>query len=70
MTKPQETFMCVFDISNLFTYIPSAETIQIYADSLYNSELASLSMDKNVFIKLINVATTIVEISFDNIVYK
>ena len=60
-TDSDQTFLCFFDISSLFTIIPSGETVQICADFLYESNLTPPIMDKDVFIKLINIATTSVE---------
>ena len=57
-------------ISSLFTNIPLGETIQICADSLYDSNLTPPIMDKDVFIELMNIATTSVEFSFNNKMYK
>ena len=62
--------MCSFDISSLFTNIPLGETIQICAYSLYESNLTPSIMDKDVFIELMNIATTSVEFSFNNKMYK
>ena len=36
--KPDESFLCSFDISSLFTNIPLNETIQICADTLYEDD--------------------------------
>ena len=36
--KPDESFLCSFDISSLFTNVPLAETIQICADTLYEDD--------------------------------
>ena len=47
-----QTFLCSFNNSSLFTNIPLRETIQIFADSLYESNLTPPIMDKNVFIEL------------------
>ena len=69
-TDSDQTFLCSFDISSLFTNIPLGETIQICADSLYESNLTPPIMDKDVFIELINIATTSVEFSFNNKMYK
>ena len=69
-TDSDQTFLCSFDISSLFTNIPLGETIQISADSLYESNLIRLIMDKDVFIELMNIATTSVEFSFNNQIYK
>ena len=69
-TDSDQTFLCSFDISSLFTNIPLKETIQICADSLYESNLTPPIMDKDVFIELMNIATTSVEFSFNNKIYK
>ena len=64
-------FMCSFDISSLFTNIPLEETINICADALYyNDSDAQPHISKAVFIKLIKSATSGVELSFNDIMYK
>ena len=62
--------MCSFDISSLFTNISLGETIEICADSLYESNLTPPIMDKDAFMELMNIATTSVEFSFNNKRYK
>ena len=57
-TDSDQTFLCFFDISSLFTNIPLEETIQICADSLFESNLTPPMIDKGVFIELMNIATT------------
>ena len=69
-TDSDQTFLCSFDISSLFTNIPLEETIEICADSLYKSNLTPPIMDKDVFIKLMDNATTSVEFSFNYKMYK
>ena len=69
-TDSDQTFLCSFDISSLFTNILLAGTIQICADSLYESNLTPPIMDKDVFIELMNIATTSVEFNFNNKMYK
>ena len=59
-------FLCSFDISSLFTNVPLAETIQICADSLYNDFLTPLPLPRNVFVELMNLATSSVEFTFNN----
>ena len=44
--------------------------MQNCADSLYESSLAPPIMDKNVFIELMNIVATSVELSFNNKMYK
>ena len=63
-------FFVFFDISSFFTNIPLRETIQIFADSLYESNLTPPITDKDVFIELVNIATTSVEFSFNKNMYK
>ena len=64
-------FMCSFDISSLFTNIPLEETINIYADALYcNDSNAQPFISKAVFIELMKSATSGVEFSFNDIMYK
>ena len=63
--------MCSFDISSLFTNVPLEETINICADALYcNDSDAQPLISKAVFIELMKSATSEVEFSFNNIMYK
>ena len=64
-------FMCSFDISSLFTNVPLKETINICADALYcdHSDAQPL-ISKAVFIELMKSATSGVEFSFNDIMYK
>ena len=63
--------MCSFNISNLFTNIPLEETINICADALYCNGLdAQPFISKAVFIELMKSATSGVEFSFNNTMYK
>ena len=41
--KPDESFLCSFDMSSLFTNVPLAETIQICADTLYEDDRQNCS---------------------------
>ena len=68
-TDLDQSFLCSFDISSLFANIPLGETIQICAYSLYDSNLTPPIMDIDVFIELMNIATTSVEFSFNNKMY-
>ena len=64
-------FMCSFDISSLFTNVPLEETINICADALYCDDSdAQPFVSKAVFIELMESATSGVEFSFDDIMYK
>ena len=62
--------MCSFDISNLYTCIPILETIDICTDMLYRNYLTSPDIPEVVFVELMKFATTSVEFSFDNIMYR
>ena len=67
---PDDCFLCSFDISSLFTNVPLAETIQICADTLYDGDLSPPQFSKEIFIELMNIATTSAEFSFNNVMYK
>ena len=64
--SPSSVFLCSFDISSLFTNIPLVETIEICADALYNDESMAASFPRNVFVELMQLATSSVEFSFNN----
>ena len=64
-----DCFLCSFDISSLFTDVPLAETIQICADTLYDGDLLPPQFSKEIFIELMNIATTYAEFSFNNVMY-
>ena len=64
-------FICSFDISSLFTNVPLKETINICANALYRNDAdAQPLIFKAVFIELMKSATSGVEFSFNNIMYK
>ena len=67
--NPEATFLCSFDISSLFTNIPLDETINICAETSYNSNLTSPSFFKDTFCQVMLSATKSVEFSFDHIMY-
>ena len=63
-------FMCSFDVSSLFTNVPLDETIKICSDALYDdSDLQPLA-PKDVFVELMKSATSSIEFSFNNTMYK
>ena len=62
--------MCSFDICSLFTGVPILETINISADMLYLSHLTQPDIPEAAFVELIKFATTSVELSFNNIMYR
>ena len=64
--SPSSVFLCSFDISSLFTNVPLAETIEICADALYNDDSTAPSFPRNIFVELMQLATSSVEFSFNN----
>ena len=63
-------FMCSFDVSSLFTNVPLDETIKICSEALYDDSDLQPLIPKDVFVKLMNSATSAVEFSFTNTMYK
>jgi len=69
--SPTSVFLCSFDISSLFTNVPLAKTIQIYADTLYNNNvLPKPPFPRDIFVELMQLATSSVEFSFNNNMYQ
>ena len=66
---PSSVFLCSFNISSLFTNVPLAETIQISADALYSSEHPPASFPRQIFVELMEMATSSVEFSFNDIMH-
>ena len=62
--------MCSFDVSSLFTNVPLDKTIAICADALYNIPDSQPCIRKEVFVELLPSATSTVEFSFDNTIYR
>ena len=62
--------MCSLDVSSLFTNIPLDETIAICADTLNNIPDSQPCIPKEVFVELLHSATSAVEFSFDNTIYR
>ena len=63
--------MCLFDVISLFTSIPLSRTIEICMDTLYRDEDVDIqSIPEAVLKKLLLKATTEVEFSFDNVMYR
>ena len=67
---PLSVFLYSFDITSLFTNVPLAETIQICADALYTSEHPLAPFPRNIFVELMEMATSSVEFSFNNTMYR
>ena len=65
-----DSFMCSFDVSSLFTNVPLDETIMICADALYDNPDTQPQFSKEVFVELMRSATSTVEFSFNNIMYR
>ena len=67
---PSSVFLCSFDILSLFTNVPLAETIQICADALYSSEHPPAPFPWQIFVELMEMATSSVEFSFNDIMHR
>ena len=63
-------FMCSFDVSSLFTNVTLDETIKICSEALYHQSNSRPVIPKNVFVELMKSATSSVEVSFNNTMYK
>ena len=70
---PTDGYMCSFDVVSLFTNVPLEEVIDIYADALFRNdnidmELTTLTEDS--FKELMRLATSGVEFSFNDKIYR
>ena len=63
-------FMCSFDVSSLFTNVPLEEIIKICSEALYDQSNSRPVIPKDVFVELMKSATSSVEFSFNNTMYK
>ena len=63
-------FMCSFDVSSLFTNVPLDETKKICLDAVYDNSDLQAVIPKDVFVELMKSATSSVEFSFNNTMYK
>ena len=63
-------FICSFDVPSLFTNVPLDETIKICSDALYDNSHSQPFIPKDLFVELIKSATSSVEFSFNNTMYK
>ena len=63
-------FMCSFDAYSLFTNVPLDETIKISSEDLYDDSDLQPLIPKDVFVELMKSATSSVEFSFNNTMYK
>ena len=54
-----------------FTNVPLTETIQICADTLYEDHrIVPPTFPKDIFVQLMTAATSYIEFSFDNIMFR
>jgi hypothetical protein len=65
-----KNIMCSFDIKSLFTNVPLAEVLQICIDQLYNSDITPPNFPQAVCYDLLKMATTNVEFSFNDVMYR
>ena len=63
-------FMCSFDVSSLFTNVFLEETIKICSDALNDNSDLQLLIPKDVYVELMKSATSSIEFSFNNTMYK
>ena len=69
----EEGYMCSFDVVSLFTKVPLLEVIDICADALYRNddiEMDITILTEDSFRKLMVLATSGVEFSFNDIMYR
>ena len=59
-----------FDVSSLFTNVPLDKAIKICSDALYDDSDLQPLISKDVFVELMKSATSSVEFSFNNTMYK
>ena len=62
--------MCSFDASSLFTNVPLDEIIKICLKALYGQPDSQPVIPNDVYAKLMKSATSLVEFSFNNTMYK
>ena len=67
---PSSVFLCSFDVSSLFTNVPLSETIEICADALYNGDLKTPPFPREIFVELMQTATSSVEFSFNDTMHR
>ena len=66
----QNSFLCSYDIKSLFTNVPLQEVIDICTKSLYNDMGTKPAVPKTVFKHLLHFATSSVEFSFNDNIYR
>ena len=68
--EPAKSFLCSFDISNLFTNVPLDETIGNCADALLRGHLDCPPFPEDTFREFMLIATQRIEFSFSSQMYK
>ena len=68
--NPNKCFLFSYDICSIFTNVLLAETIEICSQALYNGGLPEPIIPKYVFTDLMKIATSFVEFSFNNCMYR
>ena len=66
----KDVYMCLFDISSLFTKVPLKETIGIFAEAMFKDPSSAPTIPQAVFIELMKIATSSVEFGFNDTMYK
>ena len=70
---PVNGYMCSFDIVSLFTNVPLNEVIEICADALFRNDAIDMvltTLSEESFKELMRLATSRVEFSFDDVLYR
>ena len=66
----KDVYLCSFDTSSLFTNVLLEETISICAEALYKDPSSALPIPQAVFVELMESATSSLEFSFNDTMYK
>ena len=69
-SEGKDVYLCSFDISSLFINVPLKETIGLCAEALYKDPSSTPPIPQVVFIELMESATSSVEFSFNDTLYK
>ena len=67
--NPSTCFLGSFDITSLFTNVPPRETIETCANFLFFYEHSSPSLTRVQFVEMMNLVTSSVEFSFNNVFF-
>ena len=67
---PSSVFLSFFYISSLFTNVPLAETIQIFADAFYSLEHPSTPFPRQIFVELTEMTTSSIDFCFNDIMHR